>query len=153
MARKPPPHDGVEDSGGVAEPRGTADAGGTPNFPIDQVTPKPLKTVQLPYERAYMLATLPRQKWDEKTWAAASGAIAALPSAVDAVLSGFHDKEPYSLGAFQIVQVLIFFGFAVWFLSTRVSAKEIKTSGEYLNELYELSPLPQKPKKWWQFWS
>jgi hypothetical protein len=119
------------------------------DIPVDAVTPQPIKTLNLPFERALMLATMPRKKWDELTWAAFTGAAAALPSAVDAFIHAYK-RNPFALEAFETVQVLIFFGFVVWFISLFFSRHE-QTSLEYLRELYSLPP-PSTTKKWWKIW-
>jgi hypothetical protein len=119
-------------------------------FPSDPVPPQPIKTVHLPYERAYQLATMPRNKWDEKTWSAFWATIASLSGAAEAIHDGLK-SSPFSLGAFNAMQVLIFFGFLIWFIVSRSNLRSTKTSSEYLNELYDLPP-PPSPTQWWQFW-
>lgn len=102
----------------------------------------------MPYERAFMLATMPRKKWSENTWAAFWAALAALPGAAEAIHSGVG-KTPFQLGAFEMVQVVVFVGFFVWFVVSRLTFRE-KTATEYLNELYSLPSIGTK--RWWQFW-
>jgi hypothetical protein len=97
-----------------------------------------------------MLATLPRKKWDEWTWAALGGAIAAFPSAIDAIIAAFK-TIPVSFGIFQTIQILIFGGFLVWFFVSRAYSKGGQTAAEYLNELYSL-PRAATLRKRWQFW-
>jgi hypothetical protein len=86
----------------VTEKRGT----GT-ELEVDVIPPQPIKTLHLPFERALMLATLPRKKWDELTWAAFTGAAAALPSAIDAFIHAYH-RKPFALEAFETVQLFNF---------------------------------------------
>lgn len=131
-------------------PSSGASAGALAPFPTEAVPPQPIKTVHLPYERAHMLATLPRKKWDEWTWAALGGAVAAFPSAIDAIISAFQ-ATPVSFKVFQTFQILIFGGFLVWFFVSRAYSKGTQTATEYLNELYSLPPDKAAPKKWWQF--
>jgi hypothetical protein len=80
-----------------------------------------------------MLATLPRNRWDESTSAALGGAVASFPSAVNACISAFQ-RQPFSLHLFEAAQVAIFLCFTVWFFSRKRSKKE-KTSGDLLEEL------------------
>jgi hypothetical protein len=120
-------------------------------FPSEIVAPQPIKIVNLPYERAHVLATLPRRKWDEWTWAALGGAIAACPSAADAIIVAFK-TPPVSFGIFQTIQISIFVGFLVWFFVSRAYSKGSKTAAEYLYELYSLPQEPLRPRRSWQFW-
>jgi hypothetical protein len=109
-------------------------AGGTP-FPQDAITPQPLRILPLPYERARALAMLPRSKWSEGTKAAFAGAIAALPSAIDALIHACG-RKPFSLEAFETIQVLLFFGFLVWLVISFITSRIDQTSLEYLGALY-----------------
>ena len=70
-----------------------------------------------------MLATHPRRKWDEFTWAALTGTISAAPSAAQAIWSAYQ-RSPFSLQAFEFVQVAICGGFFVWFLARLGAAKQ-----------------------------
>ena len=126
---EPSPPPGASTSPGVGS--------GTELAPIPQhpVPPEPLRTLHLPYERAHKLATLPRKKWDELTWAAFTGAAAALPSAIDAIVHAWK-RNPFALEAFETVQVLIFFGFLVWFVVSFLYSRREQTSLEYLSQLY-----------------
>lgn len=123
--------------GGSSAPQGSGITVVSSNgwvFPTREMQPQPVEILHFTGERAFMLATLPRKKWDEFTWGALSGTLAALPSAADALLDAFN-SHPFSLQLFPTVQVVIFVGFAIWFVITRVYAKQEKTSIEYLNEI------------------
>jgi hypothetical protein len=133
-------------------PNSGASAGALAPFPTEAVPPQPIKTVNLPFERAQMLATLPRKKWDEWTWAALGGAVAAFPSAIDAIISAYQ-ATPVSFRIFQTIQIVIFGGFLVWFFVSRAYSKGTQTTAEYLNELYSIRPDKAAQKKWWQFWN
>jgi hypothetical protein len=114
----------------------TAVAAAFAPFPTETIPPEPIKTVHLPYERATMLANLPRGRWSEGgTPAAFTGMIAALPSAVDALIHACK-RSPFSLEGFELVQLLICFGFLVWLIVSLFYSLRGKTSLEYLNELY-----------------
>lgn len=63
------------------------------NFPSNPIAPEPLRTVQLPYERAYRLATMPRSKWDDKTWGTFLATLAAFPGAAHSVLEGMKKES------------------------------------------------------------
>jgi hypothetical protein len=104
-----------------------------PAVPVVDIKPRTVKRHHINDDVAEMLATLPRKRWDESTWAAFGGAVAALPSAAEAIHAGY-EREPFSLHGFEIVQVMIFIGFFIWFLARRGSKKE-KTSTDLLNEL------------------
>jgi hypothetical protein len=114
---------------------GVGSGGQVVPIPQEPIPPKPLRTLNLPYERAHMLAMLPRKKWDELTWGAFTGAAAALPSAIDALVHAWK-RTPFGLEAFETFQVLIFFGFSVWFIVSFLYSQRERTSQEYLNELY-----------------
>jgi hypothetical protein len=114
-------------------------SGGT-GFPENQVNPEPIRTLQLPYERARMLATLPRKKWGEESWAALTGALGASPGALDAIHKACQ-RPAFSLEGYEIVEVLALFGFAVWLIVAIINSIREKTASEYLAELY---PQPVK---------
>lgn len=97
------------------------------------VPPRPIVRHHISDEVAEMLATLPRKKWDESTWAALGGAVAAFPSAVEAVVHGFQ-QQPFSLHWFEATQIAIFLCFLVWLISRKRSKHE-NTSIDVLNEL------------------
>lgn len=96
-----------------------------------------------------MLAGAPRKRWSEHTEAALAGLLAALPSAADAIRDAI-DRKPISFEPFELVQILIFFGFIVWFITCIVGNRDVKTADDYLREFYQL-PSPQKPPQKW-FW-
>jgi hypothetical protein len=104
-------------------------------FPTETIPPAPIRTVNLPYERAAMLANAPRSKWSEGTLAAFTGMIAALPSAADAFMHACA-RNPFSLEFFETIQIMIWFGFFVWMIVSLVSSQFKKTSTQYLDELY-----------------
>ena len=100
------------------------------------ISSEPARTLNLPYESARRLANLPRIKYHKESTAAAfAGAIAALPSAIDAVLHAVR-RHPFGLEIFETIQVLICFGFLVWLFVSLMYSREEKTSAEYLDELY-----------------
>jgi hypothetical protein len=103
-----------------------------PSPDIQGVPPQPIKIHQVTDERLQMLADLPRRKWNEYTWAALGGMAASLPSAVEAIVSSYK-RTPFSMEWFEVVQLIIFVSFFVWFLSQRIGVE--KTSGELLNEI------------------
>jgi hypothetical protein len=105
-----------------------------PNPPAP-ISSEPVRTLHLPHESARRLAMLPRTKHHkEGTAAAFAGTIAALPSATNAVI---HAIRRNTFGEiFEIIQVLICFGFLVWLIASLVYSREEKTSSEYLDELY-----------------
>jgi hypothetical protein len=105
-----------------------------PNAP--ESATQPARPVHLPYESARMLAILPRTRYyNESAAAAFAGTIAALPSAANAVLHAAQ-RDTFGLEIFETIQVLIFFGFLVWLFASLMYAREDKTSGEFLDELY-----------------
>jgi hypothetical protein len=112
-----------------------AEGGGDiwPAAEIVDIPPRAIMRHHLSDEVAHMLATLPRKNWDETTWAAFGGTLAAAPSAIDALLKGFS-RHPFSLEWFEIIQVMILVGFLVWFFA-RKRQKGEKTSVELLEEL------------------
>ncbi len=82
-----------------------------------------------------MLATLPRKKWGEESWAALTGALGAIPGALDALhMAG--SRPTFSLEGFEIVEILVFFGFVVWLAVAALNSIREKTAMEYLEELY-----------------
>ena len=86
-----------------------------------------------------MLAVLPRTRYyNESTAAAFAGTIAALPSAVSAVVHAAQ-RNIFGLEIFETIQVLIFFGFLVWLFVSLLYSRQEKTAGEYLDELYRTS--------------
>jgi hypothetical protein len=104
------------------------------------ISNEPVGTLSLPYESARMLAVLPRTKYyNESTAAAFAGTIAALPSAVSAILHAAQ-RNTFGLEIFETIQVLIFFGFLVWLFASLLYSRQEKTAGEYLDELYRPSP-------------
>jgi hypothetical protein len=106
---------------------------------VEDIPPRPIKRHHISDEIAEMLATLPRNKWDDPTSAAAlGGAAASLPSAVDALISAVQ-RQPFSLQLFESIQVAIFLCFAVWFLA-RKRSKKGKTSADLLEELRNREP-------------
>lgn len=110
-----------------------------PAFPTEAIPPKPIRTVNLPYERAVMLANAPRSKWSESTSAALTGMVAALPSAFDAFIHACV-RSPFSVEGFELVQILIFAVFLVWLVVSLINSRIEKTSLEYLGELYPSPP-------------
>jgi hypothetical protein len=104
-------------------------------FPQTPVPPKPLRTLHLPYERAVMLARLPRRKFSESSVAALTGMAGATAGAFNAIHKGF-ERIPFSLELYELVEVLVFFGFFVWLIVSLFYSLREKTSGEYLGELY-----------------
>jgi hypothetical protein len=104
-----------------------------PAMQVEDILPRPVKRHHINDDVAEMLATLPRKRWDESTWAALGGAAAAFPSAADALHSAY-ERTPFSLHAFELVQVTIFLGFLIWFFARQRSKGE-KTSGKLLEEL------------------
>src|ERR1700677_4195700 len=78
-------------------------------------------------ERLQMLADLPRRKWNEYTWAALGGMAASFPSAIDALVSSFK-RTPFSMELFEVVQLIIFVAFFVWFISQRTVARRLLES-------------------------
>lgn len=129
------------DSSGIASSlensgqEGIAGSGGEswPPPKIHDIPPQPIKRHHITDEQAEMLATRPRKHWDETTWAAFGGAIAALPSAVDAGISAFK-REPLLLQGFELVQVGVFFAFLIWFLARKRHSNE-ETSIDLLQRL------------------
>jgi hypothetical protein len=112
-----------------------------PNAPVP-ISSETARSLHLPYESARRLALLPRTKYyNESTAAAFAGTIAALPSAGNAILHGAQ-RNAFSLEIFEIIQVLIFFGFLVWLFVSLMYSREEKSSAEYLNELYGSSGDP-----------
>ena len=100
------------------------------------ISREPVRTLHLPYKSARRLALLPRTKYHrESTMAAFAGTVAALPSAINAVLHAVQ-RNDFGLGIFESFQVLICFGFLVWLVVSLVYSREEQTSVEYLDELY-----------------
>jgi hypothetical protein len=96
----------------------------------------PVRMTSVPYDTARMLAVLPRTRYyNESTAAAFAGTIAALPSAVNAVVHAAQ-RNMFGLEIFETIQLLIFFGFLVWLFASLMYSRQEKTSGEYLDELY-----------------
>ncbi len=114
---------------------------------FEKVPPQPTLVAQVPFERAAMLAAAPRKRWGEHTDAAVSGLLAALPSAIDACVSGLQRKAA-SFEPFEVVQIIIFVGFGVWCLVCAFGGGTGKTADQILRELYKL-PEPPSPKRWW----
>jgi len=109
-----------------------------PNAPMP-IASEPIRLLPLPYGSARRLASLPRIKYyNESTAAAFAGAIAALPSATNAVLHAVK-RATFGLEIFETVEVLICFGFFVWLIVSLMYSREEKTSAEYLDELYGAS--------------
>jgi hypothetical protein len=115
-------------------------SGGTP-FPQDSVVPQPIRILPMPFERARELATLPRKKWGEESWAALTGALGASAGGLDAIHKAYV-RPTFSIEGFEVVEVLVFFGFLVWLLISVINAVREKTALEYLAELY-----PDPPKR------
>lgn len=106
----------------------------------EAISSKPVGTIPLPYESARMLATLPRTKYyNESTAAAFAGTIAALPSAVSAIIHAAR-RNTFGLEIFETIQVLIFFGFLVWLFASLLYSRQEKTADEYLEQLYPSTP-------------
>lgn len=116
-----------------------ASAAAWPAPAVEDIPPRPIKRHHIPDEVAEMLATLPRNKWDDPTSAAAlGGAAASFPSAVGALVSAVQ-RQPFSLQLFESIQVAIFLCFAVWFVA-RKRSKKGKTSADLLEELRNREP-------------
>lgn len=123
----------------VPNPKAEANTEGSSheNFvAVDQITtPKPRVFKDLAYEHAHMLATMPRRKVTELyDGAAFGGAVAALPSALDAFVAACR-RSPFAVEWFELLQILIFFGFTLWFVIKILGRVGQQTSGEYLAEL------------------
>src|SRR5262245_15443017 len=102
-----------------------------------QMADEPKASVPMPYKSARRLASLPRTKYhNESTAAAFAGMIAALPSAINAVIHAAK-RSTFGLEIFEMIQVLICFGFLAWLIVSLMYSREEKTSAEYLAELYE----------------
>jgi hypothetical protein len=104
-----------------------------PEPTFQDIPPPPIKRHHISDETAEQLATLPRKRLDEMAWAALGGAIAAAPSAVDAINTALNQSQ-FSLHAIGSVQIGIFLVFFVWFLS-RIGIRSTKTSGDLLKKL------------------
>jgi hypothetical protein len=80
-----------------------------------------------------MLATLPRNKWDELTWAALGGAASQLPGAIGACAAGLK-RNPFTADFPEVMAIVIFVAFFACFLARR-RTKGGKTSQDLLTEL------------------
>jgi len=125
-------------AGTTVSPPGAGEvAGGLGLFPILDIPPKPTEILHLPFERAQMLATLPRAsgRLNEFFWAALTGLLGASPGASEAVHAALA-REPIALSLFESIEVgaaLIFFTLML----TAIIQRRLngKTSLEYLDEL------------------
>jgi hypothetical protein len=125
-------------SGGSSETAVESSAG-SGGVPQDSIPPEPIRTLTLPYERARMLATMPQSKWSESTKAAFTGMVAALPSAIDALIHAGQRKS-FALEGFEIVEVLVCFAFVIWLIVSLITSRIHQTSIEHLEELYPIRP-------------
>jgi hypothetical protein len=104
-----------------------------------------VRTLHLPYESARRLTMLPRTKsYNESAAAAFAGTIAALPTAINAVLDAAK-RNTFGLEIFEIFQVLICFGCLAWLIVSLMHSRKEKTSVEYLDELRRPSSRPAWP--------
>jgi hypothetical protein len=122
-------------TGNALLPNAAASASGLAPFPQSPVAPEPIRTLQLPYERAAMLANLPRRKFSEGAAAALTGLAGSLPSGIEAFLKGYA-RNPFSLEAFETIQIVICVVFLVWLIVALFYSFRGRTSLQYLAELY-----------------
>lgn len=144
-------------SGGAPNPipgPGQAGMGGGSPFPAVDIPVKPSQILHIPLERAHMLATLPRGKWGEFTWAAFSGLVGAAPSGAEALHTAFWGTSPQGLSWFGAVQVGLTVVFLTLFLTAIRQRIATQSSAAYLEWLCALegAPVPIKRKRWWAFW-
>ena len=119
-------------------------------FPIEDVPPAPIRSLRLAFERAHMLATLPRSKLGELFTASFVGAVASLPGAWDGLHQAFlkTPREPILLfSQLEMVVPVILLTLAVFSV---LSSREKKTSLQYLAELYP--PKDGRRLTWLQWW-
>jgi hypothetical protein len=96
-----------------------------------RVPPKPSTYTELSRDRAEKLATLPRGKFDEFTWAAVTGLLASLPSSIHSFVD-LRQAAVFSLSLPQSVDFGVSLIFVTLTIVALVSRGREQSSMEYL---------------------
>ena len=119
----------LTESGG-ARKRGRRLTRGTPKG--KRIPPLPLEWTELTRDRAEKLATLPRGRLDEFTWAAISGLVASAPGTAHTIATLRESKTTFSLSLPQATDFAVTLVFLV-LLSVAIFSKHNRlTSMQYL---------------------
>jgi|SRR6185312_3524935 len=113
-------------------------------------TPQPQIFRSLGFHEAFMLATLPRRRWDETSQAAFWAGVATLTSAVAGFADLISGKPQTPL--LSLAEVMIFVICAAVFVERCINAQAEQTSREYLEELRTGIKKPPTKSRWWHFW-
>ena len=138
----------------ISEPE-KAESRRAPPIQIDEIPPAPIRTVPMPWERAHMLATLPRSRLSDMFWPAITGLAGSASGTLDAIEQALKFTQKASeqnqiyyginiYGMINLATTIIFFTllivslFASWW---------VKTSSQYLNEIYNPSNAKRDPRR------
>jgi hypothetical protein len=110
-----------------------------PQMEVQDLNPDPPLRRHLIFDQAHRLATMPRKRYDDALQSAFWSALVSLPGAI-AGLSDILAKAPTQPKLFDVAEVTIFAVCLALCISALVKRGDIKTSQDYLNELYQIAP-------------
>jgi hypothetical protein len=115
-------------------------------FPTVNIPPSPSQILQLPLERAQILATLPRSKLGDTFWHALAGVVGSAPGAAKELHDAYLTSSPAGLGVFGLIEVACLIIFLTWLAVSFFAARSAQTSLQYLDLLRNYGlPAPSKP--------
>jgi len=120
-----------------------------PTMEVQDLLPAPPVRRHLLFDQAHRLATMPRQKHDDFTTAAFWSAVVTATSGIAGIYDILSDK-PTQPKLLDLTEILIF---GVCVAVTIIGVRKVgmvKTSSEYLNELYSIAA-KEKRRKWYQW--
>lgn len=122
------------------------------NKEFEEIDADPTKVRRLFFEHAHLLATMPRHKISDLL----QGAFWALIASSAGAIGGWMDITkpiPANDKLVDIAGISVFSICGAFFLFSLIYKRNVKTSEEYLSELYKLpSKEPGKIRKFWRDW-
>lgn len=107
------------------------------DFPVERVEPKPTKVLDLPLERALMIANAPRGKLGTLFSAAITGLVGAAPGAAEAVHDSYFGLKATGLSVYGLIEVGLFLVFLVLLVVSMLPLfTKVQTSRDLVEEFY-----------------
>lgn len=141
-----------------AEKRGASGPSGPPvkkaaggeGFPTDDIPPHPVRSLRIPFERAHMLATLPRSRLSELVTASFIGFLASLPGGWDGLHQAFFKIPREPLALYSFLEMSVSLALLILTVSGLFARIGHQTSLQYLASLYDANPGATPGwKDWW----
>jgi hypothetical protein len=121
-------------------------------FPQENIEPRLLRVLNLPFERAEMLATLPRSRLGDLFWPAITGVCGAAPGAARDLYEAFFEIPQKGLMPYATLEVCALIVFLVLLAVSLISRVRSQTSLEYLNTHYPPESRPPPKEFSFQIW-